>query len=192
VAISCDPNDLAALARCFKCLPPGTLTEVQTYLLCQILNNGGTGGGVTSIIAGTNVTINPAGGTGAVTINAAGGGGVTNFTSAQATLGAANILNVAHGLANTPKFVRGVMQCVANDGASNSLIGDEIGCEFFFDTFNSCPLFNVEANAANVIASSSLVIVGNEAGVVLVRNGGALKVHISSGINWRVKIYAQQ
>ena len=33
------------------------------------------GGGVTSIIAGTNVTISPVGGTGAVTINAAGGGG---------------------------------------------------------------------------------------------------------------------
>ena len=31
--------------------------------------------GVTSIVAGTNVTISPAGGTGAVTINAAGGGG---------------------------------------------------------------------------------------------------------------------
>ena len=32
-------------------------------------------GGVTQIIAGTNVTISPAGGTGAVTINSAGGGG---------------------------------------------------------------------------------------------------------------------
>ena len=35
----------------------------------------GTGGGVTSIIAGTNVTISPVGGTGAVTINSSGGGG---------------------------------------------------------------------------------------------------------------------
>ncbi len=45
MATSCDPNDLAALARCFKCLPGATLQEVQTFLLCQILNNGGTGGG---------------------------------------------------------------------------------------------------------------------------------------------------
>lgn len=49
----------------------------------QILSSTGTGvewinvsgGGVTSIIAGTNVTISPANGIGAVTINASGGGG---------------------------------------------------------------------------------------------------------------------
>ncbi len=45
MAISCDPNDLAAAARCFKCLSGATLEEVQTYLLCQILNIGGAGGG---------------------------------------------------------------------------------------------------------------------------------------------------
>jgi len=45
MAISCDPNDLAALAKCFKCLPPATLQQIQAYLLCQIVNNGGTGGG---------------------------------------------------------------------------------------------------------------------------------------------------
>lgn len=38
-------------------------------------------GGVTQIIAGTNVTIDPAGGTGAVTINASGGGGSAAQTS---------------------------------------------------------------------------------------------------------------
>ena len=44
---------------------------------------GGGGGAVTQIIAGTNVTISPAGGTGAVTINATGGsGGVTSVTGA--------------------------------------------------------------------------------------------------------------
>ena len=37
-------------------------------------------GGVTQIIAGTNVTISPVGGTGAVTINASGGGGGTEAT----------------------------------------------------------------------------------------------------------------
>ena len=41
----------------------------------NIPNYASGGGGVTSIIAGTNVTISPVGGTGAVTINATGGGG---------------------------------------------------------------------------------------------------------------------
>ena len=45
----------------------------------------GTSGGVTSIVAGTNVTISPGGGTGAVTINSSGGGGsgasITDGTS---------------------------------------------------------------------------------------------------------------
>lgn len=45
MAISCEPNDLTALARCFSCLPPNTLLAVQTYLLCQIANTGAGGGG---------------------------------------------------------------------------------------------------------------------------------------------------
>jgi hypothetical protein len=36
--------------------------------------SGGGGGGVTQIVAGSNITISPAGGTGAVTINSTGGG----------------------------------------------------------------------------------------------------------------------
>ena len=48
--------------------------------------SGGGGGGVSQIVAGTNVTISPAGGTGVVTINATGGGGggggtVTNVSA---------------------------------------------------------------------------------------------------------------
>jgi hypothetical protein len=39
-------------------------------------NAGSGGGGVTQIVAGTNVTISPAGGTGVVTINSSGGGTV--------------------------------------------------------------------------------------------------------------------
>lgn len=33
---SLDPNVLAAQAKCFKCLPPATLYEVKTQLLCQL------------------------------------------------------------------------------------------------------------------------------------------------------------
>lgn len=38
-------------------------------------SNGTGGGGVTQIVAGTNITISPVGGTGVVTINSSGGGG---------------------------------------------------------------------------------------------------------------------
>lgn len=41
------------------------------------LNSVGGGSGVTQIVAGTNVTISPVGGTGVVTINSSGGGGTT-------------------------------------------------------------------------------------------------------------------
>ena len=48
-------------------------------------------GGVSSIVAGTNVTISPSGGTGAVTINASGGGGETSFKTTTSWRGVINI-----------------------------------------------------------------------------------------------------
>lgn len=60
-----------------------TGTSGAATLTAGVLNipqySGGGSGGVTSIIAGTNVTISPAGGTGDVTINASGGGGGVTF-----------------------------------------------------------------------------------------------------------------
>jgi hypothetical protein len=60
MAIDCNTNNLQAQAKCFQCLPGATLQQIQTYLLCQILNNGGTGGGGTctstsAIISGTDI-----------------------------------------------------------------------------------------------------------------------------------------
>jgi hypothetical protein len=45
----------------------------------QTITASGSAGAVTQIVAGTNVTISPAGGTGVVTINASGGGGGTEI-----------------------------------------------------------------------------------------------------------------
>lgn len=33
--MNCDPNTLALAAKCFSCLGPRTLTDIETYLLCQ-------------------------------------------------------------------------------------------------------------------------------------------------------------
>lgn len=46
------------------------------------------GAGVSQIIAGTNVTISPVGGTGAVTINSSGGGGASGFEQTFLLMGA--------------------------------------------------------------------------------------------------------
>lgn len=39
MALSCQPNNLASLATCFKCLSITTSQHVQTYLLCQLLSS---------------------------------------------------------------------------------------------------------------------------------------------------------
>ena len=33
--MNCDPNALALAAKCFDCLSPVTLAEIETYLMCQ-------------------------------------------------------------------------------------------------------------------------------------------------------------
>ena len=52
-----------------------SLTSVNNTTPLYALAGSAGGGGVSQIVAGTNVSISPAGGTGVVTVNAAGGGG---------------------------------------------------------------------------------------------------------------------
>ena len=61
---------------------PQPLAGQEAYVLTAVgwAPGGGGGGAVTQIIAGTNVSISPAGGTGAVTINSTGSGGVSSVT----------------------------------------------------------------------------------------------------------------
>lgn len=48
--VSTDPNELAYLARCFKCLPNGLVTGINTYLLDQAETGGGVGGDGPNIV----------------------------------------------------------------------------------------------------------------------------------------------
>jgi archaellum component FlaG (FlaF/FlaG flagellin family) len=92
MSVTCTPDNLADLARCFTDLSPGQLQAIQAYLLCQVANSAA--GGVTSIIAGNGITVSAATGnvtvtaktldqipvaTGAVDFNAKN---ISNFTSA--------------------------------------------------------------------------------------------------------------
>ncbi len=63
--VTCTPSNLAELAACLKGLSPTQQEAVQTYLLCQIANNGGAGGGG-SITEGAGAPVAaPSSGTGA-------------------------------------------------------------------------------------------------------------------------------
>lgn len=90
----------------------------------------GTSGGVTKIIAGTNITIAPSGGTGAVTISSSGGGGASTAywgsfwdTTTQTTGGTttANLvtINSTDYSSNGVSIVSGSRITVANAGVYN-------------------------------------------------------------------------
>jgi hypothetical protein len=53
---------------------------------------GGGSGGVTQLVAGTNVTLSPAGGTGVVTVNASGGAGGGGFSGVSSSSGAGTVV----------------------------------------------------------------------------------------------------
>jgi Mycoplasma protein of unknown function, DUF285 len=86
----------------------------------QPVSTGG-GGGVTQIIAGTNVTISPAGGTGAVTINATAGGSsfTGGYVANQSTFGA-NL--VANSGATSTSNVTGALVVTGGIGTSGNVV----------------------------------------------------------------------
>ena len=53
--IDCSTDNLALLAKCFKCMSPSTLLEIQTYLLCQIASSGVGCTNTSAIISGTDI-----------------------------------------------------------------------------------------------------------------------------------------
>jgi hypothetical protein len=61
----CTPETLLKAAACFQCLSEKQLAAINSYLLCQILNTGGTGGGGSSFSgSGAPTTQVPSGNSG--------------------------------------------------------------------------------------------------------------------------------
>ena len=126
--------------------------------------SGGSGGsGVTQIVAGTNVTISPSGGTGVVTVNSTAGGGGTVTSVASGT-----------GLTGGPITTSGTLS-IASTGVSAASYG----------TASSVPTIAVNAQGQITSASNTSIaisggavsgnIAGNAAnvtGIVAIGNGG--------------------
>jgi hypothetical protein len=77
-------------------------------------------GGVSQIVAGTNVTISPVGGTGVVTINASGGGGSSAYTRTSFTATASQtVFTVAYSVGYLQVYVNGVLLATSDYTATS-------------------------------------------------------------------------
>jgi hypothetical protein len=84
-------------------------------------------GGVSQIVAGTNVTISPTGGTGVVTINASGGGGSSAYTRTSFTATAGQTaFTVTYSVGYLQVYVNGVL-LAASDYTATSGTGFTLG-----------------------------------------------------------------
>jgi hypothetical protein len=59
MALSCEPNDLAQLAKCFQCLSQGQRDAIHTYLLCTLAAGGAAGAMLTGPDADPNGHVVP-------------------------------------------------------------------------------------------------------------------------------------
>ena len=78
--------------------PPGGTWDFSNVTVKGIPNSGGGGSGVTQILAGTNVTVSPVGGTGVVTVNSSGRGGSPGGSTGQIQYNNAGSFGGASGL----------------------------------------------------------------------------------------------
>lgn len=102
MSISCDPNSLAQAAKCFKCESINTLLEIQTYLLCQIANNG-TGGGGTSVLTNNHIFVGNAANV-ATDVPMSGDATIVNTGAVTLTNSASTRSNLGLGTTDMPQF----------------------------------------------------------------------------------------
>ena len=119
---------------------------------------GGGGGGVTQIVAGTNVTISPVGGTGIVTINATGGGG-----------GSGTVTNVATGagLTGGPITTTGTISLATSGVTANTYGSATVIPVISVDTYGRITsATNVAITAGTVTNVATGFLLGSNIGVL--------------------------
>lgn len=115
------------------------------------------------------------------------GGGPVGFTSALTVITAGQPINAAHNLGYTPRFVRSVIVCVANDAATGLLAGDEIDGDSVFDSNLGSQWLSVGANGTHAWLSCTTTA---EASLTFVVRAGGATANPTSINNFRVRLYA--
>lgn len=106
--------------------PPNEITEVDAAIPVYIVG-GSSSGGVTQLIAGTNVTLSPSSGVGAVTVNASGGGGSGTISQITSTGGTITVTNGTGPTVNLEAV--GVPLSSLTDGVGVGALADIIAFE---------------------------------------------------------------
>ena len=130
----------------------------------------GTGGGVTSIVAGTNVTISPGGGTGAVTINSSGGGGggtvteVTTNAPLSVTSGTTTPdLTISQATTSVNGYLSSTDWTTFNNKTSNvgTVTSVTAGTGLTGGTITSTGTIAIDSTTATVATSSTVTVTAN-------------------------------
>jgi len=102
---------------------------IGSSLFAPASGGAGPGGGVTQLLAGTNVSLSPAGGTGVVTINASGGGGSNAPDQSFSTIAVATLIDGSganlfiSSINGAAPGVAGVSQIIAGSNVSIDPVG---------------------------------------------------------------------